>query len=479
MVVPSIDFDVLFRIEQYLVNFCRDLSLPGLAIAIVQDHEIIYQHGFGKAAPGRPTTSATPFILGSLSKSFTALAVMQLIEAGKLALDAPVQHYIPWFRVSGHTGSVSSDSLSAQITVRHLLCHISGLPRYDGRDLLSGSGGKTLEQVVHELRFVKLITPIGITESVGNTFQYSNLNYAVLGYLIEVVSGQSYGDYIQQHIFSPLDMHKSFTNEQKAIQHGLAQGYRWWFGWPVPFTAPYLKEAAPAAFIASTAEDMAKYLIACLDAGTSNGALLSRKGFGEMYAPQGLMKRRDEFNYGFGWRTGRYCGEEMLRHGGEVSNFRADMILLSERKLGVVVLANCNNGMVARLGLDQIAMNVVRLLLGQPLPQKRLTFRGFYVLVDLLVVVISLLQVGSLVQLLRSPSRRPVRIGSILALLGDVIGPMVLLWRLPKWADMSWRGLLLYVPDVSRWIVGMMMVSFVKSVVRLSKWFFLLIREIV
>jgi len=468
-IVHSSD-DTLSHLEYYITTVHHQLRIPGLAVAIVQDHEIVYQRGLGEAAPGRTTTPSTPFILGSLSKSFTALAIMQLVEAGKLDLDAPVQRYIPWFRVSGHAGSASSDNRSAQITVRHLLCHISGLPRYEGRNLLSGPGGKTLEQVVRELRSVKLIKPIGITELVGSTFQYSNLNYAVLGYLIEVVSGQSYGDYIQQHIFEPLDMHNSSTNERKAIQLGLAQGYRWWFGWPMPFTAPYLQEAVPAAFLTSSIEDMAKYLIACLDAGTSDGALLSRKGFEEMYAPQGLMKRRDNFNYGFGWRTGMYAGEEMLRHGGEVSNFRADMVLLPGRKLGVVVLVNSNNGLIAQLGLDQIALNVVRLLLGQPLPKKTLTFRRFYVLVDLLVVAISLIQVGSLVQLLRSPSRRPVPIGSFLAMFGDVIGPVVLLWRLPKWADMPWRGLVLYVPDMSRWSVGMAMISLVKIGVRLYRW---------
>jgi len=395
---------------------------------------------------------------------------MQLVESGQLALDAPVQRYIPWFHVEGDKASVGGDLLSAQITIRHLLCHTSGIPRYEGRKLLSRSTSRTLEEEVRDLHNVALLPHIGVTHLVGSTFQYSNTNYTILGYLIEVVSGQSYEEYLQQHIFEPLGMHQSFTNEHKAIQHELTQGYRWWFGWPVPFTAPYIQEAVPAAFIISNAKDMAKYLIACLDAGTSEGALLSRKGFEEMYAPQGLMKRQDNFNYGFGWRVGMYSSEKMLRHGGEVSNFRADMVMLPGRKLGVVVLVNANNGMVAQLGLDQIAMNVIQLLLGQPLLRKKLTFRGFYALVNILIVAISLLQVGSLVQLLRSPSRRPVRIGSLLSMLGDVIGPLVLLWRLPKWADMPWRGLLLYVPDVSRWLIGMSAISLVKNVMRLYGW---------
>jgi len=133
------------------------------------------------------------------------------------------------------------------------------------------------------------------------------------------------------------------------------------------------------------------------------------------------------------------------------------------------VLANCNNGMVAQLGLDQIALNVVRLLLGQPLPHKRLTFRGFYSIVNLLVAAISLLQLGSLVQLLRSPSRRPTR-STLVAMLCEVIGSVVFLWRIPRWADMPWRGLLLYVPDVSRWIVGMSVIAGIKSGIHFYRW---------
>ncbi len=446
----------LTHIDHSITAIHCQLRLPGLAVAIVQDHEIIYQRSFGEAAPSRPTTPDTPFILGSLSKSFTALAIMQLVEDGKLDLDERVQHYIPWF----HLRDVTMSSL---ITVRHLLTHTSGISRFAGRVLLSGHGGKTREQSVRELSTVQLLHPV------GSHFAYSNTNYLIAGLLVEIVSDMSYEEYIQEHIFQPLQMTNSFTSEHQARRHRMAQGHRWWFGRPVPFDAPFLEDALPAAYILSSSQDMARYLVACLDAGVSGGSLLSPQGFAEIFRPQAPVPSKDA-SYGLGWRIEHVGDELIIRHGGEVSNFRADMVLLPGRKLGVVVLANCNNGMIAQLGLDQIAMNVVRLLISQPLPRKRLTFRSFYALVDLLMVAISLMQVGSLVQLLRSPSRRPVRIGSLLALLGDVIGPLMLLWRLPKWSDMSWRGMLLYVPDISRWLVGMVLVSLVKSCVRVYGW---------
>lgn len=387
---------------------------------------------------------------------------MQLVEAGKLALDAPVQQYISWF-------CLHDNGASSLMTVRQLLTHTSGISRFVGRVLLSSTGGKTREQAVRELNTVHLSHPV------GSRFEYSNTNYLIAGLLIEISSGISYEEYLQEYIFRPLQMTTSFTSEKQARCHEMAQGYQWWFGTPVPIDAPFLDDALPAAYLLSSAADMSRYLLACLDAGMSSNSLLSTRGFAEMFSTQAPVPGKDA-SYGFGWRSERISDEPMLRHGGEVSNFRADMVLLPERKLGVVVLANCNNGLIAQLGLDQVALNVVRLLLDQPLPRKRLTFRGFYVLVDLLVVAISLVQLGSLVQLLRSlfPHRqRPAHVGisSLLTMLGDVIGPVMLLWRVPKWADMSWRGLLLYVPDVSRWIVGMVLISSVKSAIRLSQWF--------
>lgn len=460
MTSNPIDHETISHIEHYITAIHRHLRIPGLAIAIVQDGAIIYQRGLGEAAPGRPTTPSTPFILGSLSKSFTSLAVMQLVEAGKLDLDAPVQHYIPWFCLRDRMAS-------SHITLRHLLTHTSGISRFTGRVLLSDRGGKSIEQSVRALSKVQLSCPI------GSRFEYSNTNYLIAGLLIEIASDMSYEKYIQEHIFRPLQMTRSFTSEQQARLHGMAQGYRWWFGRAVPFHAPFLHDALPAAYLLSSAADMSHYLLACLDAGASSGSLLSPQDFAEMFRPQASIPDKDAY-YGLGWRIDRIGNESIYRHGGEVSNFRADMVMLPERKLGVVVLVNCNNGIVAQLGLDQIALNVVRLLLDQPLPRKRLTFRGFYALVDLLVVAISLVQVGSLVQLLRSLLERPrptrVGIGSLLAMLGDVIGPVVLLWRLPKWADMPWRGLVLYVPDMSRWSVGMAMISLVKIGVRLYRW---------
>ncbi|MGZ5418169.1 MAG: serine hydrolase domain-containing protein, partial [Nocardioides sp.] len=176
--------------------------IPGLSLAIVSDDQIVHMRGFGQAdQSGRAVSPQTPFVIGSVSKSVTALAIMQLVEAGEVKLDAPVSRYIPWFRVA-------DEEASAQITVRHLLNHTSGLSTKTGRSF-QGNGDTTdsaLEQAVRKLSSVEL------TELVGEVHQYSTINYSVLGLIVQVVSEQSYEEYVQEHIYDPLKMRKSFTS---------------------------------------------------------------------------------------------------------------------------------------------------------------------------------------------------------------------------------------------------------------------------
>ncbi len=320
-------------VDTFLDRKRRSLCLPSLSAAIVHNGTIVYLRGQGAAGPGRIMTPQTPLIIGSLSKSFTALAMLQLVERGLLALDDPIQKHIPWFRLADLEGS-------ACITIRHVLTHTSGISRYAGRELLASQGGKTLEQSVRDLRKLRLSRPV------GSTFQYSNLNYAVAGLVIEVVSGQSFSAYIQEHILTPLGMRHTFVSEEAARRGGLATGYRWWFGVPVPFHAPYVEDALPAAFVASCAEDMGRYLLALLNSGTLEGtSILSPDGVKTLLHPHTVTASPGS-SYALGWRVEQLHGMLLIRHGGEVSNFIAEMALVPERSIGVVVLANGGNGLV-------------------------------------------------------------------------------------------------------------------------------------
>ena len=142
---------------------------------------------------------------------------MQLVEAGKVGLDQPVQRYIPWFRVS-------DPQASALISVRQLLYQTSGLPMIREAQLSTDLDDGVLERTVRALEHAKLNFPP------GKSFAYSNANYETLGLIVQYVSGQTYEEYVKQHVFAPLEMKNSFVSLAEAMQHGMASGHRWWFG---------------------------------------------------------------------------------------------------------------------------------------------------------------------------------------------------------------------------------------------------------
>ncbi len=457
-----IDQDVFKRVEDHVTTMYRDLRLPGLALAIVQDGQVIYQRGFGRAdTSGRAVTPQTPFIIGSATKSFTALAIMQLVEAGKIDLDAPVQRYLPWFRVADLTASAS-------ITVRHLLSHTSGISRYVGRVQFASNGNATADQRVRELAAVDLTHPP------GEVFQYSNSNYVVLGLLIQVVSGQSYQDYLQQHIFAPLHLGHTFTDEMEALRDGAATGYRWWFGYPFPANVPYPVDQLAAGYLYASAEDLARYLLMYMrDGRMDEGFILSEAGIAEMIRAQTRLVSRDG-SYGLGWFIEDLQGNTLIRHGGEVANFRAEMAFLPEHRLGIVMLTNCNNGLVTQLGLDQVALGLIRLLLGLEPSKSRISFKQFYFALDATIVLLFALPCWSLASLLRGRHRSPQQnalngIRLALPLAWETLLPLALFKRLPKMVDTPWPMLKRYVPDLSAWLSGAMGVLVATGVLRIMR----------
>ena len=272
---PAAKNNTFDAIKTYIEEQMSRLHIPGAGLAIIEGDQIVHQLGFGKASPnGDVPTPQTPFFIGSLTKSITALAVMQLAEAGKVKLDAPVQQYLPWFHVMDLQAS-------AEISVRHLLNQTSGLPALPGEIILADCDNHpdATERQVRDLSALRLAHPV------GTKCEYSNLNYNILGLIIEAVSGEKYADYIQNHIFIPLDMRHSYTSRSEARQNGLATGYRHWFG--LPFPAPELpipRGSLPSGQLISCTEDMAHFLIAHLNGGRfADRQILSEPGFDELH----------------------------------------------------------------------------------------------------------------------------------------------------------------------------------------------------
>jgi CubicO group peptidase (beta-lactamase class C family) len=333
----------------------------------VQGDQIVHLKGFGVADPsGRAVTPQTPFQLASLGKPMTGVAIMQLVEQGKIELDAPVQRYMPWFRVADEVSS-------AQITVRHLLYHTSGLPRTVGMEyaLRGDNRPDAMEARVRELRSVQLNRPVGAT------YEYANAGYMILGLLIQQVSGQPYADYLREQIFEPLQMQRAFTELADAQAQGLATGYRYWFGLPRPGLLPVDRATLPAGgSMSASVEDMTHFLIANLNGGRFDDAsILSPAGIAEMQ--RGVVPVSSQLGAGnemvaMDWGVEQIGGAAVVMKGGDNADFKTNMVLIPERRLGVVVLINTNGGggfagLFGDMRIALVAYHVVELLLGQPL----------------------------------------------------------------------------------------------------------------
>ena len=408
-------------------------------------------------------------MIGSMSKSFTALAVMQLVEAGKVELDAPAQRYLPWFRVSDPTAS-------ARITVRQLLNQTSGIPANSENELKEGflsTGNETLEQYVRGLKTLVLDRPVGAS------FEYANTNYSVLGLIVQTVSGQSYETYIQQHIFSPLQMSHSFASEQDARRDGLAQGYQLWFGFPVPTTMPYPRDLLPAGYIISTAEDMAHYLIAQMSRGRfENASVLSPAGMATMHAPAAVMFPGT--SYGMGWANGPINGVPTIWHNGSTGNFYSDMILVPKSQWGIVVLSN-ESGLPALLtgSVEAIAGGVMNRLVGQKTAPSGPSLGTIYLILDSILVLITALVLWSMLRLPRwyaqsgrrwpqmSRLKRGFKLGRVgLRLTWELILPALLLGLPLLNGYLAWRTLFINAPDIVSWLLVILTLLLITGIIR-------------
>lgn len=412
-------------VDAYLRSEMNELHIPGMAVVIVSGDQVVYSQGFGvAAAAGRPVTPQTPMVLGSVSKGITALAVMQLVEAGKLDLDAPVVHYLPWFRMADSPESGLPDAW-AQITPRQLLHQTSGIAEYTGANTWDSryAGDDALE------RQVRSFAEFPLVHAPGEAFEYSNANYEILGLLVQAVSGQSYEAYIEKHVFQPLDMRHSYTLAAEATD--LATGYRHWFGqsFPAP-TLPVPREHVPSAMLISTAEDMGHYLIAQMNGGKYGDVqVLSAQGIAELHHP--VAPAWEGATYAMGWAVG---ADGSLSHNGETPGFTSGIRI--EGDWGVFVVRNiAANQREQRL--DEIAPGILQLVQGQTPVRNTLNPAFRRTMVELTVLFV--LQLAGLLWALRRflrwvrhPESAPHKVTRILAavLPGLVISLAlaVLLW---------------------------------------------------
>ena len=313
-------------------------GLRGVAVAVIEGGEIVYLNGYGTAGK-QGMTSQTQMFIGSQSKSFTALIIAQLAEQGKINLNAPVQQYIPWFEIA-------DQSYSTKITINHLLHHTSGLSEAGFSVLLNPN--TTSEEATRSLAQALPTAPL------GKEFQYFNLGYDVLTYIIEEVTGKSYADNLQNRILTPLGMTHTTGDPETAAD--LSKGYSRLFGFALPMRLQVREYEIGAGYIVSTAADMAKY-----DLVMKNGAngLISP----EMYR---LMMNPGLGAYGMGWHI--VDNGTKIFHGGANETFATHMNIYPNADRAFVLLINEGHQIDHFISSNQLMKTVEAVVLGQTPP---------------------------------------------------------------------------------------------------------------
>lgn len=306
-------------------------GLPGVVVGVVAGDDLVWAEGFGHAdiEADRPMDTDTRFRMASHSKLFTATAIMQLREEGRLRLDDPVTDYLPWFTFQ----AAAPDD--PPVTIEHLLTHSSGLPREAGPHWTEWDF-----PTADEVRALMPEREAPFSPEVR--WKYSNLAYTVAGMVVEEVSGSSWADYLQVNIFDPLGMSASSVDEPDPL---LATGY----GSRMPDGSreviPFVdaRGMAAATGLTSTVEDMARFVSAQFREGPRGGErLLSTASLREMHRVR-MLESTWTRGQGIGFSVQRVDGEIYIGHGGGYPGYTTQTIIHPDSRVGVIVLTNTND----------------------------------------------------------------------------------------------------------------------------------------
>lgn len=333
-------------IDNYIESRMRAVNMPGLALAFTDREKLlrVSTYGYADLAAHSPVHPDAMFEIGSIGKSFTNIALLQLVDEGRLDLYSPVSSYLPWFEVQSDYGP---------ITTYHLMTHTSGLP--SGSDI--GPHGLYEAWALREL---------GTGTPPGENFRYSNVGYKVLGFVLEELDGRSYAESIQARVLDPLGMHNSHPVIGYETRRRAAVGYRPFFDDRPEHVGHGLVPALWTEYgvgdgcQASTAGDMAVYLRMLMNRGIGpSGRVLSEGAYRLMTQPAIATQQWGGAHYGCGLILADIDGHACLGHGGSTTGFVSAMIADQDNGIGVVVLVN---GWVRSYGAADMAMHLLKIL---------------------------------------------------------------------------------------------------------------------
>ncbi len=336
----------LGALDAYLEQARQDWKIPGMAVAIVKDGEIVLAKGYGVKEFGKEEAvdDRTLFAIASNTKAFTAATIALLVEEGKLSWDDKVREHLPYFKLY-------DPYVTEEMTVRDLLCHRSGLRTFSG-DLLWYETNYSTEEVIRRAQYLK--PAYGFRSKFG----YSNIMFMVAGEIVAKVSGKSWGDFLAERIFEPLGMKDSNIGTQAldgrdnvATPHSVLPDGR-------TVTVPYTNsiQIGSAGAINSNVHDMAQWLKMQLAMGEYDGKrILSDDNIWEMWSihtvlnvsqrSKRMFPTRNFGGYGLGWQLFDHHGHKVVNHGGGLDGMVSYVAMAPDMKLGMVILTNSINGL--------------------------------------------------------------------------------------------------------------------------------------
>ena len=322
--------------DSFIAETLRKWNVPGVAISIVKDGQVVLAKGYGTRDPatGQPMTKDTIFPIASTSKAFTSFGAALLVDEGKMSFDAPVVGYLPGF-------ALKDPAASSGLTLRDMLSHRSGMPRHD--PLWYHNSGFTPDQLVTRMAHLESSAPF------RSKWQYNNNMYILSGLAVGKVSGQGFERFLEERIFRPLDMDRTTFSPERARADANHEG-----GVVVSngkrINVPMFKNTAllnPAGGVYSTVDDLANWMLVHLSSGKfMNKQIVQPATLADMHRTHmvtGATIRDPEIapiGYGLGWFTHMYRGQPMVEHGGNLNGISTMVALLPEQRLGVTVLVN-------------------------------------------------------------------------------------------------------------------------------------------
>ncbi len=348
----------LIELEALVTAAMENAKVPGAALAIVHDRQLIYARGFGVTSieeGGLPVTPGTIFRIGSTSKPLTSTAIMRMVAAGQLELDTPIDEVLPDFQFSV-PGAVS------EVTLRKLLTHTAALPT-DAEHYGSREAAGLRASVYRDVAAYPLIAPV------GKIWSYSNPGINLAGYIAELVSGKPYTQLMQELVFDPLEMKRTTFDPTIAMTYPIAQSHNMDAQGNLYVDHHYADNTMhyPSGFVMSTVLDLANFAIMHLSGGKfGDRQILAPELVAEMQAPHAKFPSLTDDGYGLTLSSHNYKGVRVVGHGGRISSFASSFDFVPETGTAVIMLAN--NAALWGKQEEKILYHILDALLDLPAP---------------------------------------------------------------------------------------------------------------